>query len=104
MFYLLYGNDEFTSREHLKALRKQGDFEYNQDTYSGTEVDLMTITATCNTMPFLTDQRLVVVEGLPKRRRTEEAIADSGEIAEAVSKGEKITWNICHIEICYHHI
>src|SRR5205085_5838665 len=89
MFYLLYGNDEFTSREHLKALRKQGDFEYNQDTYSGTEVDLMTITATCNTMPFLSDQRLVVVEGLPKKRRGEEATADSGDAAETASKGEK---------------
>src|SRR5713226_7476243 len=73
MFYLLHGDDEFTSREHLKKLRQQGNFEYNQDTYNGGEVDLMTITATCNTMPFLSEQRLVVVEGLPKKRRGESA-------------------------------
>lgn len=69
MFYLLHGNDEFTSREQLKALRQQGNFEYNQDTYNGAEVDFVTITTTCNTFPFLSEQRLVVVEGLPKRGR-----------------------------------
>ncbi len=82
MFYLLHGNDEFSCREQLKKLRQQGDFEYNQDTYAGGEVDLKTITATCSTLPFLTDQRLVVVMGLPKKRRGEDAAAsDSGEAA-----------------------
>jgi len=89
MFYLLHGNDEFTCREHLKMLRRQGNFEYNQDIYSGTEVDLATILATCNTFPFLADQRLVVVEGLPKRRRSEEASADRSDATEAAGKEEK---------------
>src|SRR6266851_1306422 len=71
MFYLLHGNDEFTCREQLKKLRRQGSFDYNQDTYYGGEVSLMTLTATCNTIPFLAEQRLVVLEGLPKRRRGE---------------------------------
>ncbi len=71
MFYLLHGNDEFTCREQLKKLRRQGNFDYNQDTYYGGEVSLMTLTATCNTIPFLAEQRLVVLEGLPKRRRGE---------------------------------
>ena len=73
MFYLLHGDDEFTSREQLKKLRQQGNFDYNQDTYNGGEVSLATITATCSTLPFLTDQRLVVVEGLPKKRKGEAA-------------------------------
>ncbi len=77
MFYLLHGNDEFTCREQLKKLRQQGNFEYNQDTYVGGEVDLKTITATCSTLPFLTDQRLVVVIGLPKKRRGEESAASA---------------------------
>jgi len=79
MFYLLHGNDEFTCREHLKKLCQQGNFEFNQDTYSGSDVNLMTITATCNTFPFLSDQRLVILDGLPKRRRGE----DSGETKQA---------------------
>ncbi|OLB28964.1 MAG: DNA polymerase III subunit delta [Ktedonobacter sp. 13_2_20CM_53_11] len=77
MFYLLHGDDEFTNREHLKKLRLQGDFEYNQDTFNDGEVDLGTITATCNTLPFLAEQRLVVVEGLPKKRRGESPASTS---------------------------
>lgn len=82
MFYLLHGEDEFTNREQLKKLRLQGNFEYNQDTFNGGEVDLATITATCNTLPFLAEQRLVVVEGLPKKRR--------GESPVPVSAGESV--------------
>jgi DNA polymerase III subunit delta len=85
MFYLLHGNDEFTCREHLKKLAQQGNFEYNKDTYTGGEVDLMTITATCNTFPFLSDQRLVILEGLPKRRRGE----DTGETKQTSEKSSK---------------
>jgi DNA polymerase III subunit delta len=89
MLYLLHGNDEFTCREQLKKLRQQGNFEYNQDTYTGGEVDLMTITATCNTFPFLSDQRLVVLEGLPKRRREEASSSIGGETKEMPEKNSK---------------
>ncbi len=101
MFYLLHGDDEFTSREQLKKLRQQGDFEYNQDTYNGSEVALATITTTCDTLPFLTEQRLVVIEGLPKKRQSEEngksqatsregeATPDAGTAGEGAEKGGK---------------
>jgi DNA polymerase-3 subunit delta len=90
VFYLLHGNDEFTCREQLKKLRQQGNFEYNQDTFTGGEVDLATITATCNTFPFLADQRLVVLEGLPKRRRNEDTSSpDMGETKEKSEKSSK---------------
>jgi DNA polymerase-3 subunit delta len=79
MFYLLHGDDEFTSREHLKKLRQQGNFEYNQDTFHGGEVDLATITAACNTLPFLAEQRLVVIEGLPKKRRGDNSSSGPGD-------------------------
>lgn len=79
MFYLLHGDDEFTSREQLKKLQREGNFEYNQDTFNGGEVDLSTITATCNTLPFLADQRLVVVEGLPRKRRGESTSSTPGD-------------------------
>jgi DNA polymerase-3 subunit delta len=85
MFYLLHGNDEFTCREHLKKLTQQGNFEYNKDTYMGGGVDLKTIIATCNTFPFLSDQRLVILEGLPKRRRGE----DPGEEKQTSEKSSK---------------
>src|SRR5260370_39413331 len=91
MLYLLHGNDEFTCREQLKKLRQQGDFAYNQDRYSGGEVSLATLTATCNTYPFLSEQRLVILDGLPKKRRGEDAAPASAaaENTEAPVKGAK---------------
>ncbi len=88
MFYLLHGNDEFTCREQLKKLSQQGNFEFNQDMYTGGEVDLATITATCNTLPFLSDQRLVVLIGLPKRRRGEDS-GETGQTPETSGKPKK---------------
>src|SRR6266568_5660163 len=100
MFYLLHGDDEFTSREQLKKLRRQGNFEYNQDTFNGGEVGLATITATCNTLPFLADQRLVVVEGLPKKRpgstlaeRRQEATTNISPEDSRASDKERIAKN-----------
>src|SRR5260370_3367722 len=69
MFYLFHGPDEFTMREELARLRSGGGFELSQDVYPGGEVSLATITATCDTLPFLSARRFVVVDGLPKRRR-----------------------------------
>src|SRR5579863_708018 len=97
MFYLLHGNDEFTCREHLKKLRKQGDYGYNSDTYAGAETSLATLTATCDTFPFLTDARLVVLEGLPKKRKGEDAGAATTEPKDAPAdrpkKGKKSSKN-----------
>lgn len=88
MFYLLHGDDEFTSREQLKLLRRQGNFDYNQDIYYGGEVSLATLTATCDTLPFLTEQRLVVLEGLPKKRRGEESASSPAPASSATSSEE----------------
>lgn len=88
MFYLLHGNDEFTCREHLKQLRQQGDFAYNQDRYTGGEVSLSTITATCNTFPFLSEQRLVILDGLPKKRGGEDTSSPSTS-SESTGSGGK---------------
>ncbi len=67
MWHLFHGNDEFSAREALAALRASGDFGYNQDTFNGSEAALAGVIATCETFPFLSEQRLVVLEGLPKK-------------------------------------
>jgi DNA polymerase-3 subunit delta len=89
MFYLLHGNDEFTCREQLKQLRQQGDFAYNQDRYTGGEVSLATLTATCNTFPFLSEQRLVVLDGLPKKGRGEDTASSTPVSADSAGKKRK---------------
>ncbi len=82
MFILLHGPDEFSAHEELARLRETGGFEHNQDTFSGSDADLATIRNICDTMPFLSEKRLVVLEGLPKPRRgsrDEDAEAPDGQ-------------------------
>ena len=70
MFLLLYGPDDFSATEELARLRATGGFEHNQDTFDGQTADLGTLRAVCDTMPFLSERRLVILNGLPKRKRT----------------------------------
>lgn len=88
MFYLLHGDDEFTSHEQLKTLRQKDTFGYNQDTYNGTDADLKQIIMTINTLPFLSEQRLVVIDGLPKKKRGSESKGDT-EAAGKTRKSKK---------------
>lgn len=69
MFLLLHGPDEFMAHEELAALRATGQFDLNENDYVGDETDLGQIFMTCDTLPFLSERRLVVVEGLPKPKR-----------------------------------
>jgi DNA polymerase-3 subunit delta len=91
MFYLFHGKDEFTKREELARLRASGGFDYNHDVFAGEEADLAGIAVACQALPFLSAQRLVVVEGLPRRRRAgksadaEPADESDGEGTEAES-------------------
>ncbi len=68
MFYLLHGDDEFSRGEELAALRRRmGDpamGELNTTRFDGRRVTLAELQHTCSTIPFLSDRRLVVVEGL----------------------------------------
>lgn len=97
MFLLFHGPDEFAAREELARVRQAHDFSHNVDTFAGADGDLSAILTTCDTVPFLSEQRLVVVDGLPKRRRAAKGEADGeGEAdgggdataAKAVGKGK----------------
>jgi DNA polymerase-3 subunit delta len=88
MFYLLHGDDEFTSREQLKTLRQKDTFGYNQDVYNGTDADLKKIIITINTLPFLSEQRLVIIDGLPKKKRSSETAATVGVEAASTESGK----------------
>jgi DNA polymerase III subunit delta len=79
MFILLSGKDEFSAYEELARIRASGDFGYNQDSFAGETADLAIIRNTCDTMPFLAEKRLVVLEGLPRPRKGQ---ADDGEAPE----------------------
>jgi DNA polymerase-3 subunit delta len=93
MYYLFHGPDEFSQREELARLRSDEAYGLSVDIFSGTDAELAPILITCDTLPFLSERRLVIVEGLPKRRRTTRAgeQADDGEAAPAEEAVEPTT-------------
>jgi len=71
MLYVLYGRDDFSLREELTRIKGEldsdGMLSCNTDVLDGREVSPEQLMAICDTMPFLSAHRLVVVEGLLKR-------------------------------------
>jgi DNA polymerase-3 subunit delta len=82
-FYIFYGPDEFTQKETLADLRAKmgGDpamVDLNTTTFEGRTVTLGELRHACSAFPFLSDKRLIVVEGLLGRlegRDREELLA-----------------------------
>lgn len=86
MIYLLYGDDELTLEETLASLKESVGPEelrdVNINNLDGSRVDLEELVATCSTVPFLSERRLVVVRGLLGRfepRRPRQGGRTSGE-------------------------
>ena len=71
MYYILHGEDELSRTEAIKQLRaKMGDpqfAELNTSQLDGRKVTLGELQHTCDAVPFLTDRRLVIVEGMLTR-------------------------------------
>jgi DNA polymerase-3 subunit delta len=92
-FYLLHGPDEFASREFLDGLKaKMGDpavAALSTTVFDGRSASLGEVRAICDTLPFMTPRRLVIVEGWLTRLagRADEAEA----AAEAEAGGEAAT-------------
>ena len=68
MLYLLYGGDEVSIEEALASLRAAvgpPDLrDVNITVFEASRVGFAELTATCATIPFLAEKRMVVVEGL----------------------------------------
>ena len=71
MLYIFYGPDDFTIAQELDAIKKTaGDLSLlvtNTSTLDGGQVALDELRVACETVPFLSDKRLVVVYGLLER-------------------------------------
>ncbi len=71
MLYVLYGRDDFSLREELGRIKARLDSDgmltSNTDVVEGREITPQQLMGICDTVPFIGDHRLVVVEGLLKR-------------------------------------
>ncbi len=75
MFYLFYGDDTARRRQFLDNLiARMGDpamAELNTSRLDGQTVHVSQIMDACNTMPFVSDRRLVIIDGLLTRLRSQ---------------------------------
>ena len=71
MFYLFHGEDEFSRSETLADFKKKmgdpGLVELNTSVFDGHKVALGELQHACDSVPFMADRRLVIVEGLLAR-------------------------------------
>jgi DNA polymerase-3 subunit delta len=103
MFLLFHGSDDFSAREELAGLRAAPEFGPSQDIFVGAAGNLEAIRQAGETLPFLSERRLVIVEGLPKRKRAakggeydsggggDEEVGDAATpaVQKATSKGKR---------------
>ncbi len=87
MYYILHGEDELSRTETLAKLRaKMGDPQFadlNTTQFDGRKVALSELQHACDSIPFLTDKRLVIVEHLLARFDPRRGKSDDDEPAEA---------------------
>ena len=99
MIYLLTGDDEFSLHETLSSMKESVEpadlRDVNITTLDGSQIGFAQLAATCDTVPFLAERRLVVVEGLLshfERRRPSQARARARpERAPAVDKWKQLS-------------
>jgi len=90
--YLLHGPDEFAAAEYLAALKdKLGDpglAALNTTIFDGRSVTLPEVRAVCDSLPFLTARRLVVVEGWLTRLLSRSSAAGEPEGDDEAEAGD----------------
>ena len=68
MKHLLYGDDSFTIRETISAMKENVGTpdlrDVNVSTFEASEVSFDELVATSSTVPFMADRRMVIVRGL----------------------------------------
>ena len=73
--YLVNGEDELKREAVLKRLKariaKLGDLSFNSDTFDGERATGADIVAACNTMPFASEARLVLVTSADKLKKAD---------------------------------
>jgi DNA polymerase-3 subunit delta len=71
MFYLFHGEDEFSRSETLADFKKKmgdsGLVELNTIVFDGNKVTVGELQHACDSIPFMAERRLVIVEGLLTR-------------------------------------
>jgi len=94
MLYILYGEDAFSLRQSLERIKEEAGMaellEANTTIVDGQQLTLNQLMSLCNTAPFLSERRLVIVEGLLQRFESKPGIRRHDHQAEMESKRKEI--------------
>ena len=98
MIYLLYGEDDYSRSQALASIKAgvvPADLrDVNITELDGSEVSLEELVATCGTVPFLAEKRVVVVRGLlslfERRTRSRRQATGSSEQAPSRARWRKL--------------
>lgn len=86
--YLIYGDQDVKVEQALDALKREvgelADLDFNSETFDGESANADVIVAACNTLPFASERRLVVVRNVDKMAKdgTDRIIDYVGDPAE----------------------
>jgi len=68
--YLIVGEQDLLLNSALEALKASvaevADLDFNLETFEGESADVDDVVAACNTLPFVSERRLVIVRGVDK--------------------------------------
>jgi DNA polymerase III subunit delta len=98
MFYILHGDEEFTRSEEVARLKAHvataGLGDLNIAVLDGRQVALNELISACNTLPFLGDKRLIIVEGLLQRFEPRERARGKASAGDATSTPARETESV----------
>ncbi len=96
MYFIFHGEDEFSRSEEMHKIRaKMGDPQFadlNTTRFDGRKLSLSELRHACNAIPFLSDRRVTIVEGMlarfdPRHKKGEE---EAGEEPPEVGSKELV--------------
>ncbi len=98
MFYIMYGQDSFSLQGELGKIKAElGDpamLAINTTVLDGKQINLNQFQDVCNTMPFLHQLRLVIVEGLLGRFDSEKKTGKRTNKVQSKANDEMRDWRI----------
>jgi DNA polymerase-3 subunit delta len=101
MYYIFYGDEEFTRSEEVAKLKahimSDGMGDLNITVLDGRKASLDGVVTACSTLPFLTSRRLVIVENLLQRFDPRERASDKSEVAAEAEPAEKLAAYLLHL-------
>ena len=100
--YLIYGDQDIKVEQALEALKREvgelADLDFNSETFDGESANADEVVAACNTLPFASERRLVVVRNVDKMDkagsdRIIDYVADPAETTILALVAKKIAKN-----------